>query len=253
MTHLPDPERRFQLLVDSVSEYAIYMLDADGRVASWNTGAARIKGYSADEIIGEPFARFFTLEDRRGGTPERLMEEARLHGRATSEGWRIRKDGSRFWSQAALHAVRGETGELIGYAKVTRDMTEQREAHQALIESERRFRLLVEGVIDYAMYMLDPEGMITNWNKGGERIKGYLANDVIGRHFSMFHTPEDRRAGLPARSLQTALKEGRFEAEGWRLRKDGSRFWASVVIDAIYDEEGRHIGYAKITRDISER
>ncbi|MFC3078591.1 PAS domain S-box protein [Phenylobacterium terrae] len=253
MSRITDPERRFQLLVDSVTEYAIYMLDAEGRVASWNTGAARIKGYSADEIIGQSFSRFFSLEDRRSGMPERLMAEARDHGKAVSEGWRIRKDGSRFWSQAALHAIRDEAGELIGFAKVTRDLTEQREAQQALMESERRFRLLVEGVIDYAMYMLDPEGMITNWNRGAERIKGYLAGDVVGRHFSMFHTPEDRRAGLPARSLHTALKEGRFESEGWRLRKDGSRFWASVVIDAIYDEDGRHIGFAKITRDISER
>jgi PAS domain S-box-containing protein len=253
MSRPPNPERRFQRLVDSISEYAIYMLDPGGRVASWNPGAVRIKGYSAEEIIGKPFSCFFTLEDRRARTPERLMAEALANGTATSEGWRIRKDGSRFWSHAALHAIRGDAGELIGFAKVTRDMSEQRATHQALVESERRFRLLVEGVIDYAMYMVGPDGQIINWNKGAERITGYTSAEVVGRHFSMFHGPEDRRAGLPGRSLRTALDEGRFESEGWRLRKDGGRFWASVVIDAIYDEEGRHIGFAKITRDISER
>jgi PAS domain S-box-containing protein len=253
MSRPRDPVDRIQLLLDAVGEYAIYMLDPEGCVASWNTGAERIKGYSAEEIHGQPFARFFPLEDRSSGLPDRLLEQARDTGRALSEGWRLRKDGSRFWAQASLHAIRGEGGELLGYAKVTRDMTEQREAQQALLDSERRFRLLVEGVVDYAMYMLDPGGIITNWNRGAERIKGYKAGEVVGRHFSIFHTPEDRQAGTPGRALETALKEGRFESEGWRLRKDGSRFWASVVVHPIYDEERRHIGFAKITRDISER
>ncbi|MDX9996605.1 MAG: PAS domain S-box protein [Phenylobacterium sp.] len=248
-----DPERRFELLVNAVSDYAIYMLDPEGRVASWNTGAARINGYAAEEVLGQHVSRFFTLEDRRAQTPERLLAEAAATGSAVGEGWRIRKDGSRLWSHSVLHAVRGESGELIGYSKVTRDMSEQRAAHQALVESERRFRLLVEGVIDYAMYLVDPDGMITNWNKGAERITGYAAGEVVGRHFSLFHAPKDRRAGLPGQALQTALETGRYETEGWRLRKDGGRFWASVVIDAIYDDDGRHVGFAKITRDISER
>ena len=129
---------------------------------------------------------------------------------------------------------------------------EERLPGRSLFESERRFRLLVEGVIDYAIYMLDPDGIITNWNAGAKRIKGYDAEEVLGRHFGMFYLPEDREAGLPERALQTARDTGKFEAEGWRLRKDGTRFLASVVIDALY-ENGELVGFAKITRDITER
>ncbi|WP_165837073.1 PAS domain S-box protein [Phenylobacterium hankyongense] len=253
MTQPPDRSPNFQLLFESISDYAIYMLDPDGRVTSWNRAATQMKGYSADEIRDQPFSRFFTLEDRRAGLPEKLLATALQDGRADAEGWRVRKDGSRFWAQATVHPVRNEDGEFLGFAKVTRDMTQQRESQQALLESERKFRLLVEGVVDYAIYMLDVNGTVTNWNRGAERIKGYQAQEIIGRHFSTFYTPEDRQAGLPARTLATATREKRFEGEGWRMRKDGSRFWASVVIDAICDDDGRHIGFAKITRDISER
>ncbi|MDB5454364.1 MAG: hypothetical protein JWO33_2942 [Caulobacteraceae bacterium] len=251
MSRIPTDDRAMHYLVDAVTDHAIYMLDVNGRVASWNTGAERLKGYRRDEIEGEHFSKFFALEDR--ALPARLLETARTEGRVQSEGWRLRKDGSRFWAMATLHAIRDETGELIGFAKVTRDMTANREAQQAMLESERRFRLLVEGVVDYAIYMLDVNGIITNWNRGAERMKGYQANDIIGRHFSLFYTPEERQLGAPARALGTALSEGRFEAEGWRLRKDGSRFWASVIIDPVHDEDGTLIGFAKITRDVSER
>jgi PAS domain S-box-containing protein len=179
-------DRSLHHLVDAVTDHAIYMLDADGRVTSWNTGAERLKGYRRDEIEGEHFSRLFALEDRSRGFPESLLRRARTEGMARSEGWRIRKDGSRFWAEAVLHAIRNEAGDLIGFAKVTRDMTAQREAHRAMLESERRFRLLVEGVIDYAIYMLDTDGVITNWNRGAERMKGYTAKDIIGRHFSVF-------------------------------------------------------------------
>ncbi|MGE5151805.1 MAG: PAS domain S-box protein, partial [Rhodospirillaceae bacterium] len=229
------------------------MMDLEGLIITWNAGAERLKGYRRAEVEGQSYARFFTLEDRRKHLPEQILARAAETGRVETEGWRVRKDGSRFWSQATMHAVRDETGQLIGFAKVTRDMTAQREAQLALAESERRFRLLVEGVIDYAIYMLDVSGAVTNWNKGAERIKGYKADEIIGRHFSVFYPPEDRQAGQPARTLATALEEGRYEAEGWRVRKDGARFWASVVVDPIFDDEGRHIGFAKITRDISER
>jgi len=246
-------DRRFELLVESIVGYGIYMLDLAGRVTSWNSGAQAMKGYGAEEIQGQPFSRFFTLEDRRGGLPDRLLAEALHTGRVESEGWRVRKDGSRFWVMATLQSLRNEHGEVIGFAKITRDMSEQRAAQQALMESERRFRLLVEGVVDYAIYMLDVNGVVTNWNRGAERIKGYRAGDIVGRHFGAFYMPADRNAGLPSKALATALRDGRFEGEGWRLRKDGSRFWASVVIDPIRDDQGRHLGYAKITRDISER
>ncbi|HEV2531430.1 PAS domain S-box protein [Phenylobacterium sp.] len=246
-------DRALHFLVESATDYAIYMLDLDGRVMTWNPGAERLKGYLRSEIEGEPFERFFALEDRRAGTPARLLETARTQGRVESQGWRIRKDGSRFWAMATLHAVRDDTGAMIGFAKITRDMSAQREAELALSESERRFRLLVEGVVDYAIYMLDVNGAITNWNRGAERIEGFRADEVVGRHFSMFYAQEDRQAGLPSQALSTSLAEGRYETEGWRLRRDGTRFWASVVIDPIHDDHGVHIGFASITRDISER
>ncbi|MFC3069325.1 PAS domain S-box protein [Phenylobacterium soli] len=253
MNDLPPQDRALHFLVESAVDYAIYMLDLEGRIVTWNTGAERLKGYTRDEILGQSFERFFSLEDRRAGLPQRLLARAREEGRIESEGWRIRKDGSRFWALAGLHAVRDDAGQLIGFAKITRDTTAQRQAQQALMESEQRFRLLVEGVIDYAIYMVDVNGSITNWNKGAERIEGYRADEVIGRHFSLFYTPEDRQAGLPARALASSLADGRYESEGWRVRKDGSRFFASAVIDPIHDDRGVHIGFAQIIRDISER
>ena len=182
-------DRRFELLVESIVGYGIYMLDLAGRVTSWNSGAQAMKGYGAEEIQGQPFSRFFTLEDRRGGLPDRLLAEALHTGRVESEGWRVRKDGSRFWVMATLQSLRNEHGEVIGFAKITRDMSEQRAAQQALMESERRFRLLVEGVVDYAIYMLDVNGVVTNWNRGAERIKGYRAGDIVGRYVTsgLFH------------------------------------------------------------------
>jgi PAS domain S-box-containing protein len=245
--------RRYQLLVDSIIDYAIYMLDREGRIATWNPGAERLKGYSADEIIGQSFSKFFTEEDRRAGKPARALRTAAETGRFEDEGWRERKDGTVFWAVAVLDAIRDETGQLIGFAKVTRDITERRAAQEALRKAAREFQLLVQSVKDYAIYMLDLEGRISNWNSGAQNIKGYRADEVIGSHFSRFYTEEDRKAGVPAHALRTAANEGKFEAEGWRVRKNGSRFWASVLIDPIYDENGELVGYAKVTRDITER
>jgi PAS domain S-box-containing protein len=244
---------RFELLVRSITDYAIYMLDPDGRISSWNAGAERIKGYPADEILGEHFSRFFTPEDQAAKLPQRILAEARRVGRFESQGWRVRKDGTRFWANAVVDAIRDESGDLLGFAKITRDLTESKRARETLVESEGRFRMLVDAVVDYAIYMLDPSGIIIDWNTGGERLKGFTSAEIIGQHFSRFYTPEDRAAGLPALVLETARREGRYEAEGWRLRKDGSRFWASVVVDAIHDHEGGVIGFAKITRDMTEQ
>jgi PAS domain S-box-containing protein len=246
-------ESRFQRLIDSVIDYAIYMIDPSGMVATWNSGAQRIKGYTADEIIGRHFSCFFTDEDRRIGFPQQALETARRRGRFESEGWRIRKDGGRFWASAVIDAVYDDNGELTGFAKITRDITERRTATLALEESERQLRLLVSGIVDYALYMLDPNGIVTNWNPGAERIKGYRSYEVIGQHFSKFYTPADRASGLPIRALNTAAREGRYEAEGLRLRKDGTEFWAHVIIDAIRDDTGKLIGFGKVTRDITER
>jgi PAS domain S-box-containing protein len=241
----------YELLIQGVVDYAIYMLDPKGYVVSWNPGAERIKGYTADEIVGAHFSRFYTREDRAAGIPEKALKIAAETGRFTIEAWRCRKDGSRFWAMVVIDAIR-HGDRLIGFAKVTRDMTEQHAAQLAALESERRFRLLVQGVTDYAIYMLSPEGRITNWNAGAERIKGYASSEIIGEHFSRFYTPEDVDIGLPDKALAAARRDGRYEAEGWRCRKDGSRFWAGVLVDAIYDN-GQLIGFAKITRDLSER
>ena len=246
-------DQLFRILVQGVIDYAIFLLDTEGRITTWNPGAERIKGYKLKEILGSHFSRFYTEEDRAAGLPERALRTASETGRYESQGWRVRKNGSRFWANVVIDAVRDENGELIAFAKITRDMTERVGARSALQQSEERFRILVQGVTDYAIYMLDPEGKITNWNVGGERIKGYSANEIVGKHFSIFYTEEDRARGEPTRTLSTAAREGRFEGEGWRVRKDGRRLWAGVVVDRILDEAGNLIGFAKVTRDITEK
>ena len=246
-------DRRFELLVDAVTDYAIYLLDPTGHVASWNRGAQRFKGYRADEIIGKHFSLFYTPEDRAGGLPERALRTVDTEGKFEQEGWRVRKDGTRFWTSVVIEPVRDPQGTLIGYAKITRDITDKLDAAQRLRESEQRFRLLVEGVRDYAIYMLDPDGIITNWNAGAALIKGYTADEVVGTHFSRFYTADDQAAGEPARALATALGQGKYETEAWRVRKDGTRFRAGVLIDPIRDETGKLLGFAKITRDLTER
>ena len=243
----------FKLLVQSIVDYAIYMLDPEGYVTSWNAGAERIKGFQTHEIVGRHFSQFYTDEDRDEGVPQRVLETARREGKFVGEGWRVRKDGTRFWASVVVDAIKDDAGKLIGFAKITRDMTEQRDAQHALIEAERRFRILVQGVTDYAIYMLDPDGRVTNWNAGAARIKGYSPDEIVGEHFSRFYTTEDFGAGVPEHALKTARETGRYEAEGWRVRKDGTRFWASVVIDAIRGDDGELIGFAKITRDMTEK
>jgi PAS domain S-box-containing protein len=244
---------RYKLLVEAITDYAVFMLDVSGRVTSWNPGAERIKGYAADEIIGKHFSRFYTEEERAAGVPEAALRTAAEEGRFETEGWRLRKDGRRFRALVIIDPIRDPNGQLVGFAKVTRDLSERIAAEEVLRRSQEQFRLLVQGVTDYAIYMLDPSGRVTNWNPGAQRIKGYRAEEIVGEHFSRFYTEEDRAAGAPEFALSTAAKEGRFEKEGWRQRKDGSRFWAHVVIDAIRDERGELIGFAKITRDITER
>lgn len=245
--------RRLELLINAIVDYAIFMLDTDGIVKSWNAGAERLKGYSANEIIGQSFAVFYTPEDRAAGLPQRALGTARETGRFNSEGWRVRKDGTRFWALVVLDAIRDEQGRLIGFAKVTRDITERQAAHQEILEGERRYRRLIEAVVDYAIFQLDPAGNVATWNPGAQRIKGYEPRDIIGRHFSLFYTPEDQQADVPKRVLAEATERGRIEMEGWRMRKDGSRFWASVIIDRIVDEAGQLVGFAKVTRDLTER
>jgi PAS domain S-box-containing protein len=250
---LYESERRFRLLVQAVKDCAIYMLDPSGIIVNWNSGAERLKGYSAAEIVGQHFSKFYTRDDRMAGLPARVLEAAARDGHYEAEGWRVRKDGGRFWAAVEVAAIRDERDELIGFAKLTRDITERQVAQQTLRETARQFQTLIGGITDYALFMLDPNGLVINWNAGAERIKGYSADEIIGQHFSRFYTDRDRAAGLPARALHIATQEGRYEAEGWRVRKDGGLFWANAIIDRIADEKGAVIGFAKITRDVTER
>ncbi|MGB8614732.1 MAG: PAS domain S-box protein, partial [Pseudolabrys sp.] len=246
-------DSRYRLLVEAIEDYAIYMLDRTGIVTSWNPGAQRFKGYTADEIVGEHFSLFYTEEDQKKGVPALTLESAARDGRFENEGWRVRKDGTRFWAFVVIDPIRNRSGEIIGFSKITRDLTERKAAEENLWRSEAQFRLLVQGVTDYAICMLDKEGRVNSWNAGAQRIKGYHPYEIIGRHFSQFYTEEDREAAMPRKALETAAREGRFEREAERVRKDGSRFWAHIIIDAIRDDEGELIGFAKITRDITER
>ena len=248
-----ESNERFRLLVEGVTDYAIYMLDPTGHIVSWNSGAQLIKGYTKNEVIGQHFSLFYMPEDRQAGKPARLLEIAKREGKYQEEAWRVRKDGTRFWANVLITPLYDAQRELRGFAKVTRDLTERWQAQEALRQSEERFRLLVEGVRDYAIFMLDPTGHVASWNSGAQLIKGYTAAEIIGRHFSIFYPPEDVRAGKLERELRIAITEGRYEEEGWRVRKDGTRFWANVLITAVFDAHGELRGFAKVTRDMSEQ
>ena len=380
---IPEGEQ-FRLLVASIRDYAIFMLDTTGHIASWNSGAQHIKGYVPDEIIGRHISTFYTPEDAASGRPEKLLEVARAEGRVEDEGWRVRKDGTRFWADVVITALRDGEGRLRGFAKVTRDLTKQHDAEQrlkhseeslaatlysigdavlaadenarvtrinpvaerltgwsesealgkpldvvfdiinedtrakaanpvsrvlaegivvglanhtaliardgterpiadsgapirdaqgkirgavlvfrdvtlerrseeALRQSEERLQLMLGSISDYAVYMLDPEGRVTTWNPGAERIKGYRAAEIVGEHFSRFFAPEDVEAGKPAQELEIAIRDGRYEEESWRVRKDGGRFWANVVLTPMRDETNRVVGFVKVTRDLTDR
>jgi PAS domain S-box-containing protein len=250
--HKPDSEL-FELMANSVTDYAIFLLDTRGYVASWNSGACRIKGYEADEVVGQHFSIFYSQEDVAREWPDYELREAARNGRFEDEGWRVRKDGSRFWANVVITALRDADGELLAYSKITRDLSERRSAEEELRMSEERFRLLVEGVQEYAIYMLDADGKVTSWNAGAEKIKGYTTQEILGQHFSKFYAPEDVAAGKPEAELALARVHGHAEDEGYRVRKNGSRFWARVVVTPLYGEQGRLRGYAKVTQDLTQR
>ncbi|HEY9677707.1 MAG TPA: PAS domain S-box protein [Drouetiella sp.] len=249
-------EQIYRSLVSGVKDYAIFMLDANGCVMTWNDGAARIKGYSADEIIGKHFSLFYTDEARNTGHPRKELEIARREGRYHEEGWRVRKDGTTFWASVLITSIFDDgTQEFLGFAKVTKDLSELKDAQErerAALQKEAIYKSLVKGVRDYAIFMLDPNGVIMTWNSGAQNIKGYTAEEAIGRHFSIFYTYDSAKAGHPQYELEQAQKNGKYEEEGWRIRKDGSTFWANVVITPIYNGESL-VGFAKVTRDLTER
>jgi PAS domain S-box-containing protein len=248
---LAESEHRFRELVEQITEYAIFLLDSDGHVDSWNRGAQRIKGYRPHEVIGRHFSVFYRPEDL--WKCEHELEAAARDGRIEDEGWRVRKDGSLFWANVVITCLRAADGSISGFAKVTRDLTERRSAEERLRVSEERFRLLVEGVEDYAVFMLDPSGHVATWNSGAQLMKGYTGEEIIGRHFSLFYEESERRAGKSEQELAIAVSHGRFEEEAYRVRKDGTRFWANVVLTAVRNSANELIGFAKVTRDLTER
>ncbi|HET6345631.1 MAG TPA: PAS domain S-box protein, partial [Myxococcota bacterium] len=251
--HPPDTDAHFRRHVESIEDYAIFMLDPGGHIISWNRGAERLKGYTREEILGCHFSTFHSQADRDRSHPLEELAQAKAHGRYEEEGWRYRKDGTRFWANIVLTAVFDDAGRHLGFTKVTRDFSERKRVEEALRRSEERFRLLVTSVRDYGIFMLDPNGVIASWNAGAERLNGYTADEAVGQHFSIFYPQEVRDQGHPAYELAEARTHGTYTEEGWRLRKDGRPFWASVLITALRDAHGELIGFAKVTRDLSER
>jgi PAS domain S-box-containing protein len=249
----PAPQAKFELFVDSVVDYAIFMLDPNGIVLTWNAGAQRLKGWRADEIIGRPFTLFYTPAAKASGWPEEELRRAREDGRFEDEGWRVRRDGTRFWANVVITALVDAQGVLQGFGKVTRDLTERNRQEQAQRQSEERFRMLVEAVKDHAIFMLDVQGRVESWNGGAVAVTGHASADVVGLHWSLFYTPADVEAGRPAQDLERSLKEGRVECEGWRLRRDGSTFWSHSAITPVFDGHGSLRGFAVVLRDMTER
>jgi PAS domain S-box-containing protein len=250
---LREAGERFELLLNSIEDYAIFMLDLDGRVASWNNGAARINGYSADEIVGQHFSLLYTKDDQAACKPERELEQALAQGRAEEEGWRVRKDGSQYWANVVITPMRDQNGKPIGFARVACDMSARRQAEEKLRNNEEQFRRLVEGVEEYAIYMLDPMGNVATWNSGAQKIKQYSASEIVGKNFACFYTVEDVSEGKPQHNLKQARVKGHIHDKGLRVRKDGSTFHAEVVLTAVRDESGNIRGFSKVTHDVTDQ
>ncbi|QRN93208.1 PAS domain S-box protein [Archangium violaceum] len=246
-------EEYFRLLIGSVQDYGVFMLSTRGTVESWNQGAQRLKGYRAQEIIGSPISRFFPPEEIEKHTPERLVEQALLKGSATYEGWMVRKGGDRFWALATLSAVEDAQGNLQGISNVAKDLTERKKTEDTLRESEEQLRLLIDSLQDYGVFMLSPDGRIASWSPGAERMKRYKAEEIIGVSVTRFFRPEELKKGILENLLRRAETEGRAEFEGWMVRKGGSTFWASLILSAVRDREGRLHGFSNVARDLTER
>jgi PAS domain S-box-containing protein len=264
---LKKSEERYHKMVLEVQDYAIILLDKSGKVLDWNKGAEKLKGYSTSEILGKSFRLFYTKEDKDSNLPDALLKIATEKGSVNHEGWRIRKGGNRFWGNVAITALHNDEGEVIGFSKVTRDLTEKKIAEDHinnyaeelkqkiddLRKSEERYYKMISEIQDYAIILLDKKGIIQNWNIGAQYIKGYQASEIVGKSFKIFYTKEDRESGLPGRLLNLALSTGKATQEGWRVRKDGTKFWGSIVITALHDTQGNVIGFSKVTRDLTEK
>ncbi len=254
-------------MIAEIRDYAIILLDKDGTIIDWNKGAEKIKGYSRSEIIGRRFSIFYPPQDLERGLPDQLLQQALTEGSANHEGWRIKKDGTKFWGSVAITPIHDSSGAHSGFSKVTRDLTERKQAedrlrsyaeelevrNEELRRSEERYHKMIAEVQDYAIIMLNRVGDIEEWNNGAETIKGYKAKEILGKNFRIFYTEEDRQQKLPEMLLDLAARKGRAQHEGWRVRKDRTKFWGSVTITALHNSDNHIIGFSKVTRDLTER
>jgi PAS domain S-box-containing protein len=220
-------------------------------ITSWNEGAERLYGWTRDEAIGKKASDL--LCSRYPIPIEQIEQELKDTGRWQGQVVQCRKDGSEVTVEGRWGLQVDAAGQPLAILEINTDLTAHRDALARLAQSEERFRLLVSAVVDYAIFMLDRHGVVSSWNEGAQRIKGYASDEIIGQSFAHFYTPEDQAAGRPQRNLELAAKDGSVEDEGWRVRKDGSRFWASVVITALRDDQGTLRGFGKVTRDITDK
>jgi len=241
----------YQKMIEEIQDYAIILMDKEGYIQNWNKGAQKIKLYSESEILGKHFSIFYLPKDLENNLPFQLMLEAKETGRAFQEGWRKRKDGSKFWASVTITALHDEDNKVIGFCKVTRDLTDRKLAEDKLRMSEERYHQMIAEVQDYAIILLSAEGVIQNWNVGAENIKGYTAAEAVGNKFEMFYTEQDRKINLPYKLLAEAKEKGKALQEGWRVRKNGTKFWGTIVITALHNKEGHVIGFSKVTRDLT--
>jgi PAS domain S-box-containing protein len=249
---LRESEEHFRLLVES-QDYGVFMVSPTGVVESWNRGAQRLNGFRAHEIVGTPMSGLFPAGMGTAGLSERLLTQASRVGRADYEGWLARKGGETFWGLLTVSAVEDESGHLRGFSLLMRDVTERRRTEEELRRSEQYFRLLIDSVQDYGVFMLSTEGAIQSWNQGAQRLKGYRAQEIIGASISRFFPEEEIEKGTAERLIEQALLAGSATYEGWMVRKGGHRFWALLTLSAVEDEEGNVQGLSNVARDLTER
>jgi rsbT co-antagonist protein RsbR len=244
-----DLDSSYTQLMDSITDYAVVLLDSGGAIRNWHTGAEQLTGYTGEEIIGRPVAQFYTAEDAAMGVAETDLHAAAQAGRHVTEGWRIAKDGTPLWAAVVFTAVRGRAGEMRGYVMAIRDLTQSREQELKLGGTEQ----MLNSIADFKVIRFDLDGLIRSWNPGAQRLTGYAEDEVIGHHMTMFYTEDDARSAVLQREMAGAIRDGRLETEGWRIRKDGSRFWANIVISPIRDDHGEVTGFVKVARDLTDR